>query len=200
MVKFAISGKANSGKNTTATLLGEELINFNKEIYKEFKIFGFADPMKEMILKMYPYTNPEILWGTSELRMTKIPGTDMTYRQLLMDIGKLGRSYNPNVWADATVSMSNQYAINGNISIISDLRFKNELRALEKDQFFLIRIKRPQNPNSFVSQDISEIDLDDIPDSQFDAVIINDSSLEELKSKIINIVNSDNIKNYLTKI
>jgi hypothetical protein len=191
MVKFAISGKANSGKNTAATLLGEQYIAYNSEPrMTEFKVLGFADPMKKMIMKMYPGTNPDILWGASELRMTPIPNTSMSYRQLLMDIGKLGRSYNPNVWIDATISMANQYAAKGNIPIIADCRFKNELKSLKEEEFFLIRIVRPGNlyQELTTSQDISEIDLDDVLDSAFDAIIINDGSISELRHKIAQMV------------
>ena len=212
MVKFAISGKANSGKNTTASLLGLIYTTHINDLIKaslstkasslgsiytghinstNFKILGFADPIKEMIMKMYPTTNPDILWGASELRKTLIPNSPITYRTLLTDIGKLGRGYNVNVWVDATISMSNMYSDVGNVPIISDCRFKNEFFTLKKEGFFLIRVIRPNNPqNPNISQDISETDLDDISDSMFDTVLINDSSIEDLKSKIYDLIKS----------
>lgn len=200
MIKFAISGKANSGKNTVANLLGELIINHSLEVFStEFNILGFADPMKKMIMKMYPMTDPNVLWGASELRMTKIPNTDITYRQLLMDIGKLGRAYNQNVWIDATISMANKCAVKNEIPIIADLRFKNELIALQKEGFFLIRVIRPGNPyqNLNAAQDISEIDLDDVSDSVFDAVIVNDGSMQELTYKIQQLINTHFLGHHL---
>jgi hypothetical protein len=193
MVKFAISGKANSGKNTAAQFLGWKFIGRGKPepaILDNFKIIAFADPMKEMVMKMYPETDPEVLWGPSHLRMTKVPNTDITYRQLLTDLGKLGRGYNPNVWVDATIAMANNYANKGIIPIIADCRFKNELFTLKEKGFFTIRTIRPNNPyqQHLMAQDISEIDLDDVADATFDAVIINDGSLEHLEQKISDMV------------
>jgi hypothetical protein len=185
MVKIAISGKANSGKNTVAQFLGTNLCKKGED----FKVLAFADPIKNMIMSMYPTTNPEILWGPSELRMTKVPGTNITFRQLLTDLGKLGRSYNVNVWIDATIAMANKYAEDNIKTILSDCRFSNELKAVKKD-FFLIRVVRPNNAygKNIESKDISEIDLDGVPDSDFDEVIVNDCSLQELENKIKELV------------
>ena len=54
-----------------------------------------------MIMQMLPQTPHKILWGDSQLRATKIEGTDKTYRDLLIDIGRLGRTYNKDIWVNS---------------------------------------------------------------------------------------------------
>lgn len=185
-IKIAISGKANSGKNTVATLLGT-YIRYKDADILDTKTFAFADPIKEMVMQMLPMTERRILWGPSELRITKVPNSEVTYRQLLLDLGKLGRSYDPNIWINATVHMANFFAQTG-IAIIADVRFKNEFQAMKNEKFFLIRVIRPNCAQTSTSNDISEVDLDDIPDSAFHCVLVNDGSMTDLQDKIREIV------------
>lgn len=185
-IKIAISGKANSGKNTVATLLSHHLKYRGTDLL-DTQIFAFADPIKEMVMKMLPMTDRRTLWGPSELRMTKIPNSDLTYRQMLLDLGKLGRSYDPNIWINATVHMANSFAVTG-ASLIADVRFKNEFQAMKSEEFFLIRVVRPNSIPTSTSDDVSEIDLDDIPDSVFNCVLVNDGSMAELQEKTKKIV------------
>ncbi|HVI40805.1 MAG TPA: hypothetical protein VM577_09105 [Anaerovoracaceae bacterium] len=186
--KIAIAGKANSGKNTIADLIGQQ-------IGLTYKIFAFADPMKEMIMKMIPQTDREVLWGPSHLRMTPTPNSELTYRHLLLDIGKLGRSYDPNIWINATIHMVQDY-VDGSlgfrerVALIADVRFKNELKAVKENDFLSIRVVRPNSVSTTTSTDISEVDLDDVPDSEFDVVLTNDGTMEDLKAKIKDIVNT----------
>lgn len=188
MVKIAISGKARSGKNTLAEIICSELENLYQD--KAPIITAFADPIKKIAKNMFPDIDYQDLWGPSERRDAIIPsafnadGTPLTVRKLLLDIGKTGRVYNPNIWINATfseVERCQKY-----IPIISDCRFANEFEALKNNNYFLIRIKRPQC--DYVVKDISEIDLDNLPDSKFDYVILNDSSLDVLKQKIVNLI------------
>lgn len=184
--KIAISGKAGSGKNTVAELLGLELASKNAELRSCYKIFAFADPMKEMILKMYPQTNPDVLWGPSHLRATLLPNSDLTYRQLLLDLGKLGRGYDKNIWINAILHFVDQYVQQNqsNIAFIADVRFKNELNSITQQDFFKIRVVRPNHQTGFSSTDISEIDLDDVSADAFDLVLTNDGTMDQLRSQI----------------
>lgn len=189
-LKLAISGKANSGKSTVATIVADKLFK-SSSFDLSMKTFAFADPMKEIVKIMFPQINKEWLWGPSALRSSNIPNAkdandhDLTCRQALLDLGKLGRSYNPNIWIDATIHSINNFleSVEGNgIACISDVRFKNEFYALKRDGFFICRIKRTNNLHQ--SNDISEIDLDDISDSEFDFTIVNESSLQKLENEV----------------
>lgn len=180
-LKIAISGKARSGKNT----LAEQIIEI---LEQDCKTFAFADPVKEIVMIMFPTSNPEHLWGPSEFRSTLLPGTEFSYRDLLLELGALGRRYCQNAWINATMSIVDKYLFDHNNAIISDVRFLNELQAVKENGFYTIRIIRPEN--SYNIDDISEKDLDDVPDGEFDFVLVNDGSLEELNTKTRDLLHS----------
>src|SRR5271166_6519522 len=120
MYKIAICGRANTGKNTLAKLLEQELYDkINKDWQAKLgspstqswttfhgKSLAFADPIKEIVSIMFPYANKECLYGPSQLRAESIPGAfkngkPLTYRQALLDLGtEVGRSYNDKIWLE----------------------------------------------------------------------------------------------------
>lgn len=193
MIKLAISGKKNTGKNTVVSLIENTLVKPHLFIHS----YAFADPIKEIARQMFPQIDNENLWGPSEKRNTIIPdafdedGNPLTCRKLLLDIGKNGRKYNPDIWINATFDFLNIHAKDSyaqiiSTQIISDVRFKNEFKRCKKENFILIRIVRPKNES--INQDISEIDLDDITDSEFDFVISNDGNLSDLEKKVNQLI------------
>lgn len=185
MVKriIAINGKAGAGKNTVADLIKDHLYS---TLSLESKVFAFADPIKNIVLEMFPKTDPGDLWGASERRSKVIPGAFdedgnlLTYRKLLLDLGKKGRNYNKDIWINATLENISTYlsSTNNSIAIITDLRFTNEFLKLKETDCFFIKIVRPNNQTKV--EDISETDLDHLPDSSFDSVINNFSDLQRL--------------------
>ena len=142
---------------------------------------------------MYPNLPKEYLWGPSYLRDEVISGSfdknskPLTVRKLLTDLGQGARVYNNNVWVESTLQHIEKSAYNGEIAIITDVRFKHELKAIKGD-FYTVRVLRPNRQTSPGEEDISEIDLDDVENSEFDKVIINDGTLQDLEDKINEIV------------
>jgi dephospho-CoA kinase len=202
MVKIAISGKANSGKNTLADLLGKEIIK-QDYFYKEYKIFAFADPIKMMTAIMFPEIEPNWLWGPSEYRSAIVPdkfdrqGKFLTVRRVLTDIGYIGRSYNEDTWINSTLKLIDDYQSQEKIAIISDVRFLNELNTIKREGFFTIRIVRNKPEvitwwdkikQIFLKKDASECSLDNVTDDKFDFVIDNNFSLDLLKIKVEEVV------------
>ncbi len=192
MLKIAISGKARSGKDTVADLILQSYFEkHEQQTLNEFAAakFAFANPIKKIILQMFPQTSKEVLWGPSENRSKLIPETNITYRQLLLDIGKFGRNYNSNLWINSTFESIQEWSVNrkNSLIIISDLRFKEEFYHLKTQNYYLIRVIRPNNTylteQPVASIDISETNLDDLPNSEFNYVIVNDSDLNSLKLK-----------------
>ena len=194
MVNFiSISGKANSGKNTIAELIFKRLgLNKNSQyVIPKCQILAFADPIKEMAMIMFPYVKREFFYGSSKLRNYIIPGafkngTPLTVRQLLIDIGSgLGKQYNPNIWIENLDRMLNAQSINTSV-IVPDVRFREEFDYLKSKNFTQIRILRDDIAKS---QDLSEISQEEIKDDEFDYVIYNNGTLEDLKDKITDIMN-----------
>lgn len=178
-MRIGISGKAKAGKDTLASMLVEAHPGFN--------IHGFADRVKQVAMSMFPQMNPENLFGDSHLREELIPGTQITYRQVLLDVGKLGRSYSKDFWVESTLP----YMENNQDIIIKDLRFENEYNFLKSHDFFLVRIKRKSHTKI---HDISETEQDGLTDDMFDLVIENDKDLAYLcdQSQLI-------LRNYETR-
>ena len=187
-ISVGISGRARTGKNTLAQMIVDNLDTHPKN----YKIVAVADPIKNMILHMVPNADAECLWGQSELRATPLPGNlvdidgkSLTYRRALMDIGSLGRQYNPDIWLNALVQDAKK---NDNLEayIVADLRFPNEINYLKDHNFFMVRIKRADIPDI---NDVSETAQLEIPDDFFHHTIENNGSLSDLNREAKLIVN-----------
>lgn len=193
MYKIAVSGKAKSGKDTLSEFLRDEIEDYywrTLGISRFSEKIAFADPIKEIILKMYPNLNPEFLYGSSEHRNQIIPGSfkdgkPLTIRQCLQDIGEGFKIYNPKIWiniVDGKINnLSNEYCL----VVVSDLRFIDELTYLKSQGFIFIRIKRNEAEDL---NHISEKQQDQILDQEFDFIINNDGTLNDLNDQVIRMV------------
>lgn len=188
MYKIAVSGKANSGKNTVSNLISSELFN----TFGKAECVAFADPIKKMVEIAFPYLPKEYLYGSSDLRWNNIPGAfkngaPLTVRQLLIDLGNdFGKVYNKDIWIQNLDSYINNYLSNSNI-IVTDLRFRNEFDYLKNNNYCIIRIIRN---NLILSTDESEVNQDTIKNSEFDYIIHNNGSLDDLAIRVKDICNS----------
>lgn len=202
MHKIAICGKANTGKNTLANLLYQELYerdsiefesrnpSLNLQTYSG-KFMAFADPIKEIVMTMFPRANKECLYGPSRLRSEAIPGAfknnkPLTYRQALIDIGtEVGRSYSDKVWLENFDHRYEQILVKKNppnIIVVTDVRFRNEFDHLKDKGFFQIRLYRETGMEPI--QHISETGQSSIKDEEFNYVLFNNKSLEDLKEEV----------------
>ena len=100
-------------------------------------------------------------------------------RKFLQFIGtEWAREKNNNVWIDILVKKSRE--TKGNV-YVSDVRFRNEFDAMRKNNFVLVKVNRG---GVEVNNHSSEIELDGVPDYDWDFVLDNDGTLEEFYSKI----------------
>jgi hypothetical protein len=194
MYKIAISGKANSGKDTVAKLFAKALKDINNGNWQNIHIVALADPIKEIIKIMFPKTKKNILYGPSKNRSEVIPGAfiddcPLTYRMLLQDLGtRVGRGYKESIWLDV-LDYRSEHArrYHTHMFIVTDVRFRNEFDHLKEKGYTMIRVKR----NSQLSMDhSSETEQESIKDDEFNFVIDNDSSLNELEDKAMAILKS----------
>lgn len=160
-----ISGKAESGKTTLANFLRRILENEEKTV----KIFPFADNVKHIARDM----------GWDGVKNEKGRG-------LLQYIGKIGRSYDKNIWVDKVINEICYASNPSDVVIIDDVRYLNEIDQMTKfsNDVVLIRINRPNHINSLTQdqkQDGSETELDTYED--FDFEITNDGSKNDLFDK-----------------
>ena len=195
--KIALFGKANSGKDTTANLIGSSLdieINGQTIDYVNYELIAFATSIKRMLELMFPWASRKCLYGASHLRNEILPhaldrnGCPLTYRQALIDLGKLGRSYDENHWvkvfATAEKELPTKYI--GNLyrcvaHIVVDGRYRNEFNYLRSNGYIIIRINRRTD---IVIDDSSETAQDAIKDSEFDFILDNNGTLQDLQDKV----------------
>lgn len=206
---IGISGKIKSGKDT----VGEMLYNLGCVEYNVYK-YSFADSLKKIVASIVD-CNYESL-NDQEFKASHIPNfmkitkdgiithvvpcskvfykdifrtyEVVTYREALQFFGDKFRSeYGQDFW----IRMLRSNLISGELSfnIITDVRYKNEADFIKSNKGILIRVDRPeiQTPKN-ISSHSSEIELDNYPN--FDYVIENNGTLEELESKVRLIYNS----------
>ena len=167
VLKIAISGKMCSGKSFCSQLI--------KQRYPQFQLFSFAEKLKSV--------THDLFWDQFEL----VGGKENTIsqlhknRNLYVDVGQRMRDIDPDIWTKYVLKESK----NANYAIIDDLRFKNEMNALKKEGWKLVKlnitrdqqIKRLKSTYSNSDEHIlgldseTEKDLDDVSDSEFDLVL-----------------------------
>lgn len=168
---IGLHGKMKSGKGEVAALL-------SGMGYTEVM---FARPLKLMVasllgvpveqLEDQKYKDTEISWI----------GHGVTPRLLMQTLGtQWGRAIDENLWVKKALS---EAGLNENV-VISDVRFPNELYAIQDSGGKVIRLIRPMKRIGPEHEHISETALDHISDAEFDHVIHNVGSLSDLFKKV----------------
>lgn len=125
-------------------------------------------------------------------------GTDLFTEKLHPDtwVNALFKKYIPRVKYTVTSNGHGDTLSKSSVSepelpywIISDVRFKNECEAIKKRDGLIFRVENPNVKSTDTHK--SEIDLDDY--KEFDEVIINDGTIEELVEKVKYILQKYNI-------
>lgn len=110
-------------------------------------------------------------------------------RKFLQMVGTdWARSIDPDVWVRTGLSRSK--AIQGN-QFISDLRFLNEFYNLKTNGWIvvkLVRERQEERKGSGRHEHQSEIELDQLSNSEWDYVIYNDGSLEDFYQQIRKLI------------
>jgi len=180
MIVLGLSGLAGSGKDTVAGFL---------------RVYGFlsmalADPMKEFCRSIFDFSH-EQLYGPSQFRNAPDPrylrpdGTYLSPREALQTLGTdWGRERYPLTWVNATllrIERLRKERPNARVCI-TDVRFANEIDALRTGGVRLVRIVRPgAGLAGAAGLHASETEQAAIPDSEFDYILRNDGSLEDLR-------------------
>lgn len=168
MTQFiCIGGKAQSGKDTTASILKEELEARRKRVL----LTHYADLLKFMCRNYFGWNGEK----------------DETGRTLLQKVGTEGvRSQRPNFWVDFVLTVVSLFPNEWDYVVVPDCRFPNEISRIEEKgyTYTFVRVCRPNfiSPLSPEQQNHpSEVALDAvIPDF----TIINDRTIDDLREKV----------------
>lgn len=200
---IGISGKAGSGKDTVTSILLEN---------KSFTSIAFADPIKRFAMDIWNF-NYDQLWGPSQNRSLpdeRYPignGEYLSPRKVLQHVGEeCARALERGVWVRYALNIAKILLTEDNLSyspvngiqignnkfsavIISDCRYINELSAIKESGGKLIKIIRPGSGlDGDFAKHRSENDSESFSDDDYDFIINNNGTLDNLKEKVGDIV------------
>lgn len=172
---FLISAQMQSGKDTFGDCLLKQTSGMK---------LAFADPVKEIAILALDMPGYVAYGGEAERRAwTKY---EKDARQWLQWIGsECGRQQiDPDIWVDRMVDRIR--ALSSSVFVITDARFKNEIFGLsdklgEDYRVVKIRLRRPGKEND--DPHPSEAEQMSIPDSDFDEVVVNQGTIQELEAE-----------------
>lgn len=160
----------------------------------QFREVGFADKLKELALVSNPiiFANAVTNVGVGSGRLAKlvssVGGWDQAkdtfpeIRGFLQRLGDGGRQvFGETFWTQYVF----QDVKDDDRVVISDVRYLSEFNQILAMHGYLIRIDRPGHVGS---GHVSETELAELPDSAWDAVISNDSTVMALQDKIVSAV------------
>ncbi len=179
---YLICGKAEQGKSITSTFIKEIYQTKNQKVV----ILDHVKYLKDYIKDYFDWdgrneTKPRALMqqlGTELIRQ-KLNKPYFFINRLKEDIEILSYFFD--------------------IIIVDNIRLKVEIEKQQAafDDIIAIKVTRPDFKNKLTSNEnkhLTEIDLDDY--EKFDYTIINDGTLDELKSKVINLIKLIEIPNH----
>jgi hypothetical protein len=185
---IGISGKIGSGKDTLSIV-----INYLADKSAPDSFNRWEQPLEEYTYKNKKYAENLkcmvcFLIGCNRIDLEdrefkeKELGEEwdgLTPRKILQLLGtEAGREIiHPNIWVN---SLFADYTTDSNW-IITDVRFPNEAQAIKDRGGIIIRIERPGGESHCGGAHASETALDDY---DFDIVINNDGTIEELIDKV----------------
>lgn len=197
---LAFTGVAGVGKDAAAEVLER----------RGFVRVGLADPLKRAVAEWFGW-DANTLWGPSENRNKPDPKFGgLTPRKALQFLGtECGRELYRDVWIEYGLrkaktllecacvyekTQSELFPCRSRTSpvpgvVFTDARFANEIDAIKKAGGRLVRIVRPgAGLEGAAAAHQSEVEQAGIADDTFDAVIVNDGTLEEFQGKVLETV------------
>jgi putative deoxynucleotide monophosphate kinase len=185
-VIIALSGKKGSGKDTVANMLE---YCFNKYHHQRLHKVAFADPVRE--IASIVASTAQVHFIDRYWKEQPVSSSDeRSPREYLRLVGQsLKSTLGPDVWI--RVMDSRVFTFNAKNCVITDVRFRNELDYVKGKGAFLIKIERDGCEGD---DDVSETEMDSFKDEEFDLIIKNNGTREELSETISNFVKNLKIK------
>ena len=194
---IGVVGLIGSGKGTVSDRL-EQKHNFRKD--------SFAKSLKDAVSSMFNWDREMLEGKTDESRAwrekpdvfwSKRFGKDVTPRWVLQYFGTevMRQGMHDSIWIDSCMAR-----YDGKPTVIADTRFENELKIIREMGGSILLVKRGQDPDWFTDYVEGNIVPKNIhlseyawAKSEYDHLITNDGTLEDLHSKIDDLIVSDKI-------
>lgn len=177
---ICISGKAQHGKDSTATMLSNELKKYGKSVL----VIHQADLLKFICKTYFNWNGEKDDFGRTLLQRV---GTDVI------------RKEKPDFWVDFIEEVTSFFDETWDYILVPDTRFPNEVERLKTptSKVTHVRVLRPNFTSPLTieqQQHPSETSLDN---AKYDYLIVNDGDLEALKQKVkilaINFTQGDSV-------
>jgi hypothetical protein len=203
---IGVCGQAGAGKDTIADFLVKD---------HKFVKLSFADPLKRICHDVFDFSEEQLWGPSSarnaeDKRYPRSPfGSEkvtefLTPRYALQRLGtEFGRDCYAPIWVELAIRQA-KTILEQNVSydrvrgiipnlmgpkrgvVIPDVRFRNELEAIKAAGGKVVRVVRPgAGLEGAAALHPSEVEMQSIPDSDFDRVIVNNGSLQDLKTKVL---------------
>jgi hypothetical protein len=194
---IGVVGLIGSGKGTVSDRL-EQKHNFRKD--------SFAKSLKDAVSSMFNWDREMLEGKTDESRAwrekpdvfwSKRFGKDVTPRWVLQYFGTevMRQGMHDSIWIDSCMAR-----YDGKPTVIADTRFENEIKIIREMGGSILLVKRGQDPDWFTDYVEGNVVPKNIhlseyawAKSEYDHLITNDGTLENLHSKIDNLIVSDKI-------
>lgn len=178
---IALSGKKGSGKDTVA-----DMLQFYFKLYhgEETTKHAFADPVRK--IAGIVASVDDVYFEDRDLKEQPIffDDSNRTPRDYLRLVGQaLKSAIGQDIWIRLLGESAFAYMTSS--CIVTDVRFRNELEFVKENGAFLIKIERDDNIGD---NDVSETEMDEFKDEEFDLIIKNNGDKEELSKTISNFV------------
>ena len=196
---IGVVGLIGSGKGTVSDRL-EQKHNFRKD--------SFAKSLKDAVSSMFNWDREMLEGKTDESRAwrekpdvfwSKRFGKDVTPRWVLQYFGTevMRQGMHDSIWIDSCMAR-----YDGKPTVIADTRFENEIKIIREMGGSILLVKRGQDPDWFTDYVEGNVVPKNVhlseyawAKSEYDHLITNDGTLEELHSKIDDLVISNKITN-----
>ena len=181
---IAFSGKAKSGKSTSAKILKKLAESYVKYVH----VKSFASELKSKALEMGIWDGDKTEYFLKDGSLSLKKG-----RGVLIDFGQKMREIKETIWVDITMKqimdkenefkeLEKQEQDIMNLYIIDDLRLRNELAVLKThSNCYTIRITR----NS--QTDLNNITEKDLDNTEFDYYLDNNKDMKDIEEKLYNL-------------
>lgn len=162
MKVICISGKAESGKDTSA--------NYLKSIFEHqgysVLITHYGDLVKFICREYFG-------WNGSK---------DVAGRQLLQFVGTdIVRASEPDYWVEFVASVIKFFPSHWDYVIIPDCRFPNEIDIMSRDfETYHLRVERPNHVSKLTLEQLSHPSETSLDNTFADFIVTNDSELSDL--------------------
>lgn len=183
---LAIGHRMRSGKDTLADMVVRQLRAAAPGLCVGRE--SFAKPLKNAVCVMLGLApgalNDDVMKSMASSVRRAHPGLQgeasayASYREVMQVFGVAMRDAFPGFWVDL---LKDRVAVSGlDVVVISDLRFKDEARAVRDMGGIVVNIERVSDRSEFECGHISESALDGF---MFDMCVFNNGSLAQLESK-----------------